>query len=284
MADRATAGGDGAPRARPPPRRATPARWRLAQRDARRTLGPGKAQVKVNADLNVDKTSTEEQLTYAKKGVPLTQPQPTETLKGPRGRRAAARPAPAPTSRPTRHQRRGRRAGSGNYNNKKVDTNYGVDKTVTKTESAPGTVNKLNVALMVDKSVPPATYAALQKTVATRRRHRQTTRGDTLTATQVAFAKARSPKAGPIPTTLLGPLKWVGLGLAALLFLFFMTRGMRKRESETLGTPAWLTEIDEPVRWPQLEAGAGMPDSRPTRARRCSPRASRTPACSSSTS
>ena len=54
----------------------------------------------------------------------------------------------------------------------------------------------------------------------------------------MAFAKAETPKAGPVPTTLLGPLKWVGLGLASLLFLFFMTRGMRKREGENLGTPA----------------------------------------------
>ena len=69
----------------------------------------------------------------------------------------------------------------------------------------------------------------------------------------MAFAKAETPKAGPVPTTLLEPLKWVGLGLAALLFLFFMTRGMRKRESENL-TPAWLTEIEEPVSLAALEA------------------------------
>ena len=70
----------------------------------------------------------------------------------------------------------------------------------------------------------------------------------------MAFAKAETPKAGPVPTTLLGPLKWVGLGLASLLFLFFMVRGMKKRESENLGTPAWLTTIDEPVSLAQLEA------------------------------
>ena len=43
----------------------------------------------------------------------------------------------------------------------------------------------------------------------------------------MAFAKAATPKAGPVPTTMLGPLKWVGLGLASLLFLFFMTRGLQ---------------------------------------------------------
>src|SRR3954465_553887 len=45
------------------------------------TLGPGKAQVKVNADLNVDDT-TKEQLTYAAKGTPLTQSTSTEAMKG----------------------------------------------------------------------------------------------------------------------------------------------------------------------------------------------------------
>ena len=49
-------------------------------------------------------------------------------------------------------------------------------------------------------------------------------------------------------------LKWVGLGLASLLFLFFMTRGLRKREGENLGTPAWMTTIEEPMSLAQLEA------------------------------
>jgi flagellar M-ring protein FliF len=82
-------------------------------------------------------------------------------------------------------------------------------------------------------------------------------RGDSISAAQMEFAKPEVPKAGPVPTTLLGPAKWVGLGLAALLFLFFMTRGMKKREKEDL-TPAWLTEISEPVSLAQLEAGAGQ--------------------------
>ena len=45
------------------------------------TLGPGKAQVQVNADLNVDKT-TQKSLTYAKKGVPQTTSSDVEKLKG----------------------------------------------------------------------------------------------------------------------------------------------------------------------------------------------------------
>src|SRR3954471_7384185 len=46
-----------------------------------RTLGPGKAEVQVTADLNADKT-TKNSKTYAKKGVPLKLTQEDEKLKG----------------------------------------------------------------------------------------------------------------------------------------------------------------------------------------------------------
>ena len=45
------------------------------------TLGPGKAQVKVNADLNMDET-TQKELTYAAKGTPLKTTEETEKLTG----------------------------------------------------------------------------------------------------------------------------------------------------------------------------------------------------------
>src|SRR4051812_18581673 len=214
------------------------------------TLGPGKAQVKVNADLNVDDT-TKEQLTYARKGTPLTQSTQTEKMKGSGSAPGGA--AGTGSNVPSYSAGAGASVSGGSYNNKKVDTTYGVNKQVTKTKVATGTVNKLNVALLVDKSVPPAVFNSLKQTVATAAGV-QTARGDTITATQMAFAKPATPKAGPVPTTMLGPLKWVGLGLASLLFLFFMMRGMRKREGENLGTPAWLTTIEEPMSLAQLEA------------------------------
>jgi flagellar M-ring protein FliF len=216
------------------------------------TLGPGKAQVKVNADLNMDET-TQKQLTYGTKGVPLTSTVDNETLSG-AGAANAAGTAGTGSNVPTYSGKNGAAAsGAGNYKSKKGTTTYGVDKTVTDKKIAGGAVNKMNIALMVDKSVPPATFAQLQKTVQAAAGY-NTTRGDTMQAQQLAFAKAVTPKAGPVPTTMLGPLKWVGLGLASLLFLFFMTRGLKRRESENLGTPAWLTTIEEPMSLAQLEA------------------------------
>jgi flagellar M-ring protein FliF len=216
------------------------------------TLGPNKARVVVNSDLNVDQTSTQE-LTYDKTGVPLTATSSTEKLKG--AAATAAGGASGTGSNVPTYSGNASGSGSGASNYSKVDktTNFGVGKKVTNTKIAPGTVNRLDVALMVDKSVPPATFAQLQKTVSAAAGI-NSARGDTLTAQQMAFAKVAPPKTGPVPTSMLGPAKWVGLGLASLIFLFFMTRGMRRREGENLGTPSWLSEIEEPVSLQALEA------------------------------
>ena len=65
-----------------PPRRARRARRRArSTRCSASTLGPGKAQVKINADLNMDET-TEDELTYGGKGTPLKTTEETENLKG----------------------------------------------------------------------------------------------------------------------------------------------------------------------------------------------------------
>jgi flagellar M-ring protein FliF len=102
--------------------------------------------------------------------------------------------------------------------------------------------------------------AQLQKTIAAASGI-TTARGDTISASQFAFAKAPVAKTGPVPTNLLGPLKWVGIGLGSLLFLFFMGRGMKRREGENLGTPSWLTQIEEPVSLAALEAQTGGTDA-----------------------
>jgi flagellar M-ring protein FliF len=215
-----------------------------------RTLGPNKASVTVNADLNVDKT-TQKALTYAKKGVPLTTSSQTEKLKG--GSATAGGAAGTSTNIPTYSTGSGTGAANSNYQSSKKDTTWGVDKTVTSKDIASGAINKLNVALIVDKSVPAATLASLKTTLAAAA-GLDPKRGDPpIQATQVAFIKTPIAKTGPVPTTLLAPLKWVGLGLASLIFLFFMSRSLRRRENESLGTPAWLKEIEEPISLAQLE-------------------------------
>jgi flagellar M-ring protein FliF len=216
-----------------------------------RTVGSDKAQVQVHADLNVDK-ATEEQLTYAKKGTPLEANTESETLKGTGGSGAKAGTT---ANLPTYAQ--GAAAGGGNSNYKRTTdkTTYGVDKKVTKRDIAPGAVNKLDVALLVDKSVPAAQATALKSAVAAAAGI-NAKRGDTINLSTIAFTKpkaAPNPAGLPVPPAFMAPLKYAGIGLASILFLFFMTRALRKREQEAIPMPTWLSEIEGPRPLAELE-------------------------------
>jgi flagellar M-ring protein FliF len=224
------------------------------------TLGPDKGRVKVNADLNVDQT-TLQTVKIDGKAVPETQSGETEKL---RGGAAAAGGASGTAGNIPQYSAGAAAGGSDSNYQRKTDTKKNlIPKTITKTDVAPGAVNRLQVALVVDKSVPPADFAAIQKVVENAAGI-DDKRGDVFEASQLAFAKAPAPpKAGPVPVSLLGPLKWVGLGLATLLFMFFMRRALKKREGEAVGMPAWLTEIEQPVTLASLEAPstAALPEA-----------------------
>jgi flagellar M-ring protein FliF len=215
------------------------------------TLGPGKGRVQVRADLNVDKT-TREELTVTGKPVPQKQVKESEKLRG--GGAAAGGASGTAGNIPTYSAGAGGGNANSRYNRKSTTVDNIVPKSIEKTDVAPGTLNKLQVALVVDKSVPAADFAAIQTAVKGASGF-DAKRGDVFQAAQVAFAKPPAePKAGPVPVGMLGPLKWVGLGLATLLFMFFMARSLRKREGEALASPSWLTEIEQPVSLAELEA------------------------------
>jgi flagellar M-ring protein FliF len=218
-----------------------------------RTLGPGKAQVQVSADLNVDQTSLDK-LTYAKKGVPMEVSKDTETLKG--GAGAGGGAAAGTAANIPGYAQTGAAAGAGgtsNYKHKVGTTKYGVSKTIAHTKVAPGSVNRLGVALMVDKTVPAAQVAQLRKAVANAV-GLQTTRGDTLSVSQLAFAKPPAAATGLVPAGgIMGYAKYVLLGLASLLFLFFVARHLRRRENEALVEPTWLRQLEAPTPIAQLQ-------------------------------
>ncbi len=118
---------------------------------------------------------------------------------------------------------------------------------MTKTKVAPGAVNSMQVALLVDESVKAPALPLLQQMVSAAA-GLQPTRGDTITAQQFKFAPLPTAKApSPItPTGILGMLKYILAGLAAIVFLFLVSRSLKKRETAELGEPTWLREIEQP--------------------------------------
>src|SRR3954468_8408997 len=214
------------------------------------TVGAGKARVQVSSDLNVDK-STLDKLTYAKKGVPLKQTEETERLRG--GGSSSGGAAGSASNLPS-YAGSASGGASSNYQRKSTQTDFGVNKTVQRTQVAPGQVNRLSVGLVVDRSVPPAQVAQIKNAVSAAAGV-DTTRGDVLNVSQVAFAKpAATPAAGPAGD-MMGYAKYGAAGLGLLVFLFFLMRQLKRRERESLGEPTWLRQIEARTTLADLEAG-----------------------------
>ncbi len=214
-----------------------------------RTLGPDKAQVQVNADLDANQ-ATQEQLTYGKKGIPLQQRKETEALKGGGGGGGGGA---AGTGGNIPAYAQAGASGNSNYKHATTDQTLGVDKTVTHTRVAPGAINSQKVSVLLDKSVPVSAIPQIQAAVANAAGI-QAKRGDTLSVGQVAFAKPPAAAAPSPVATFGGYAKYALLGIGALFFLFFVTRQLRRREQETLaGEPTWLREIESPRSLAELE-------------------------------
>jgi flagellar M-ring protein FliF len=224
------------------------------------TLGPGKAQVVVNADVDANQ-ATSDTLLYGKKGVALTQQAQNETLTGggvTGGLAGAAGNIPAAAAAAA-----GTTGAGSNYKNTTSNTTFGVNKTVTHNVVAPGTVNRQSVSVLVDKSVPAAAIPALRAAVASAV-GLIAKRGDVIAIAQIPFAKPVATVA-KVPNKMLGYAKYVLVGLGALIFLFMMRRTIKKREKETfVGQPTWLRELETPRSLAALEAA----DDDPTEVRR----------------
>ena len=216
------------------------------------TLGAGKAQAVVNANLNANR-ATQSSLVYAKKGVPLTKQSTNETLSG-AGAAAAGGAAGTAGNIPAYVAGNGKGNGNSAYQNKTGNTTYGVNKTVTHSVIAPGAIQQQSVSVLIDKSVPASSIPAIKKAVANAV-GLQPKRGDQLSVSQLAFAptKATPTPAAASPISKYG--KYGALGLISVLFLGFLARLLRKRERESFGEPTWLSELEAPRTLASLESG-----------------------------
>jgi flagellar M-ring protein FliF len=213
-----------------------------------RTLGPDKAQVQVHADLDANE-ATQEQLTYGRRGVALASRSELETLRG--GSGAGGGTAGVGANTPAYAQTGA--GGRSDYRRDSSDDTFGVDKTVTRTRIAPGSINTQQVSVLLDRSVPASALAQIRAAVASAAGI-DAGRGDVLTVGQVAFARPPVAAAPSPVATYGGYLKYVFVALATLGFLLFVTRQLKRRESETLaGEPTWLSEIAAPRTLAELE-------------------------------
>jgi flagellar M-ring protein FliF len=207
-------------------------------------LGANKAQVSINADLNTNQTNLQS-VTYLKKGIPLTTNAANETLTNKGGAISGANTLTGVGTSGS---------GNSNYSNKTSQTTWGVDKTVAQTQVSPGAINKQFISLTVDKSVPAAELAQLQNAVEAAAGY---VKGrDTFASGQVSFVKLPVAAAPAATTQMIGYAKYVLIGIGTLAFLVFISRLLRKRETEGFvrGEPTWLRELEAPRPLAEVEA------------------------------
>ncbi len=228
------------------------------------TLGANKATAQVTSELNVDET-TKESLTYGKQGIPLKEVTESEQLKG-GGRPTGGGTAGAASNVATYGQTAAGAAGANsNYRRRDTTRDLALDKTVTKTRVAPGSVQKLSVGLVVDSKLPPAVAQQAQAAVAGA--VGLPASGVTLSRMPFATPTTPTPAGGPIPSGIIEPLKTGGLVLAALAFLLFVGRHLRKRESTAFAEdPGWLRELSLPAPVSYLEEPTATYDTAPATA------------------
>jgi flagellar M-ring protein FliF len=216
-----------------------------------RTIGPEKGRVQVQADVDANHT-TESKLEYAKKGTPLTRSTEHESLQG-AGSGVSGGAAGTAGNIPSYAAAGGGGTGNSKYKRATEEAQFGVDKTITHTQVAPGSVNRQAISLVLDKSIPPAEAVQLKNAVAAAA-GLEPKRGDTITTSRIAFAKPPEP-AQPSPVGgIVGIGKYVLLGLAAAGFLFFAGRHLRKRQEDVLDAePVWLHELNAPTSLAELE-------------------------------
>ena len=176
--------------------------------------------------------------------MPLNQSKSTETLNN--GGASPNGPAGTPSNLPPGYTGGTANNGQSTYKNTKDDVQNGVDYTKQHTVVAPGAINKMDVALLVDKSVSAEDLAAA-KTAVEGMVGLDPSRGDTLNVASMAFAKPQAASSGA--AGLLGdPFSMAKQALAvvvgALIFLFLVRKNLRRREGDPVAPePKWLREI-----------------------------------------
>jgi flagellar M-ring protein FliF len=142
-------------------------------------------------------------------------------------------------------------AGNGQYENSNTVRNNAVNKTTEARRSAPGSIKKLNVAVLLDSTTAGAVNAADVQSLVSAAAGIDATRGDTIavsampfdtsaaTAAQDALAASAAAEQSAKQTSL---IKTAAMALVVLLLIFLAWRASRRAKKRKSLTPAAAIE------------------------------------------
>jgi flagellar M-ring protein FliF len=231
-------------------------------------LGPNHADVHVQSDMNFDQKKTTSVTNTAPSGtngkpLPSQQNETSENFKGPasggtNGVLGVTQPAP------------GAATGNGNetYSKTSNQNQNALDTVESEVQAAPGTINRLSVAVLLDSSVvKPADVASWTKQIEAAVGF-NAKRGDVVQVTPVPFSKAAAKAAkqqlsaasGSGSGMMLDLVRNIVTLLIVALVLFFAWRAIKRAEANRvpLRVPLDLREL-EAADTRALEAVNSMP-------------------------
>ena len=225
-----------------------------------RVVGPGKGAVTVNADLDYDQTHR----TSESYSVPTPSPLPplssatTSEVYSGNGTASSGVLGPDNIAVPSGTAT----AGSGAYSKKSETLNNTLDKVTEDTITAPGTVRRMSVAVVLDDKAAASLDMTQVTAMISAAAGIDTARGDTVSVSKMAFdttsaqaaktalAQAEAATQAAQKTALIKQGAIAGAVLLLVIFLVIMSlrqRGKARREALDLGELRMVHEDDDPL-------------------------------------
>ena len=225
-----------------------------------RVLGPGNSTVQVTANLDFDKSVTES-TTYSadKDNPPLSATTQSETYSGAPGAAGAGG-----VVGPQGQMDTGGQSGSGTYKSSSSTRDNSVDKVVEHRETAPGRVESLHTAVVIDANAPVKLQESEVEELVTAAIGIDPRRGDTIRASVLPFDRAAEEantaaleeaakdEAADRRIDLIGNAA-LG-GLVALLLVIVWLRGRKRAKARQQAT----TYVVEQLRQDQADRAAAV--------------------------
>jgi len=229
-------------------------------------LGPDKAVVRVNANLNWDQLQ-QDSTTYTPGQNPVGNQTTNNVSSNSNGNSVGGIPGTGSNLVPTPTVTAG--TGGNTYNQNQSSTVFDVSQTVAHLTRAPGSVQRLTVAVFLDGTYPPATVAQIQSAVANSI-GLNGARGDQITVNAIAFnhstdiAAQNALRNQQQQSQIAQLARNLALALAAAALLFFAWQATRRRDpriqAATVSLVNEVRQMEGPDGTPTIEI---MPSATP---------------------
>lgn len=221
-----------------------------AQSMLEQVLGPGKAAVRVNVELNFDQRVVDRQTfqpVVDDRGIIRSLQETTETYKGVG---AATGGTPGVASNIPGYVTNSNNNSQSNYDKKEVTRNYEINETKEKVVAAPGSIKRLTVSVLVDASVGGQQQESIAKVVSSAV-GLNPTRGDVIAVEVIPFSTETAERHKKEEQSFEQQANQelylkIGAGAIALLFIVFIIRMFTRRQSEDVQIVTTIEET-EPI-------------------------------------